>query len=1661
MKKKIMKPTQTQVKTKVNVAEKIGVLVMMFASLSLAAGLVVGLIQEPASTPATITPEQGCLEGPCLEPPATLSVREVIKKRRALQEQYKPDEIIVKFKNETKITSDTRAFNSLQVIAAEKVTKGSALEKLSTSLVSADQVKRVISPQHYREDEIADEIGLNQIFTVKFDNADINIKALVVELEKDPDIEYAELSYLYRTKEVPNDPFYHSSNSWGQGYDDLWGIKRINAEQAWDQTKGEGVIVAVIDTGVDYNHEEIAQNIWFNSGEDINDNGIVDEADFNGIDDDGNGYIDDIRGYDLTECYEYNSDWVCIVPKEPDQDAYDEMGHGTHVAGTIAAVGNNNIGVIGVAPEATIMPVAGLNKQGAAFPTELANAVYYAVNAGADILNNSWGGPSSETVKKAFKYAELHGVLSFAAAGNENSDVANSEPANIPSVMAIASMTHEDQKSEFSNYGLIDVIAPGGDSGDFCNTPDGERYFPNILSLRAENTDIYVLPPLPVNCQYPPVAGEMVVGDDGKYYRARGTSMACPHAAGVGALIYSKYPELSPFLLRKVIRESAEDILNVGFDIYSGHGVIDANAALSLAEEMINNPLPELEVLDAEALPRIDNMVEVNTTIINSGLTLAENITYKLYYDDPEDGIWVEFYEGTIDSLDVKETFSLNQRFPIAEYEPSLISIEVDPENLFEEYSEDNNTLTVPLSIGWPQVVGMVTASAVLANLDGEDGLEVIVGSWDNKVYAWHSEGNLVDGWPKEVDDWVISSVAVFDLDGDGSLEVIVGSMEGTLHVWHSDGTPYWSRPTIDWIAASPAVGDLDGDGSPEVVISDLSGHIYAWHFDGTEVENWPQFASSYWLWSGPTLADLDGDGLLEIIAASEDGNVYAWHGDGSPVEGDPDIPDSVWPLHTNGNLTSSPAVADLDNDGNSEIIIGSLDRKIYAWHSNGVPVDGWPPEENCEVEESSPAVADLDNDGTKEVIVGCKDNTNSVFVWHADGSLDADWDWPNTVFGGTHSSPAVADLDGDGNLEIVIGSGCGDVYAWHADGSSVNGWPKGPGACGNPVTASPTIADATGDGRLDIFAGSWYGDVYGYTVPWTSLNPMPWPTYQQNNQHTGFYDNQYAPVECRPGQLIGDANNDNVVTEDDVTKLEQILAQIIPEPDEICCLDINGDGDLTISDVVIMHRIAAGLQESPGSCSSCFGGTAHDQCLEFNYCNEGNFVGDNCSACGCPDGQSCETSENNPNGICISALQITTEPESQIRPAVYGDKIIWADSRNGNYDIYLYDLSIGGEPQQITTNPADQVRPDIYDNIIVWQDNRSGTWNWDIYFYDLSTQEGPQQVTGNDTAAQYDAAIYGDKIVWVDKDGDSYHIYLYDISSGAAPQKVSTTSATKYKPDIYGDKVVWSEEISSDNYDIFLYDISTGGEPQQITFDSTSQTEGSIYENIIVWTDARNGNQNRDIYMYDLSNGSNPVQITTDTADQTRPVIYGDKIVWKDMRNSNSDIYMYDLTTEEEVQITINSDSQQFPVIYDDLIVWEDMRNGNWDIYAGTHDPNKSPVFNPIGNQSVSVGSLLSFQVIADDADGHGLTYVVNGLPSGANFDPDSQIFNWTPNSDQAGTHEVTFMAMDTQGAYDSEVIQINVGILPRPCTPLEIKKGLCPDPSIMPDEEESPILR
>ncbi len=333
-----------------------------------------------------------------------------------------------------------------------------------------------------------------------------------------------EPNYIAKTQSLNDTYAPPSSGAWNQNFEDLWGLKRVGAEDAWTKSTGSGAIVAVIDTGVDPHHEDIAGQV--------------------------------IQGYDFV-----NSD----------NNAMDDHGHGTHVAGTIAAIANNGIGIAGVAPGAQIMPIKVLSSAGSGSFYNIALAIRYAADNGAHVINMSLGGRVSRSdvpsyYQDAIKHAYDKGVTIVVAAGNDSIDPIYFSPANDPRVITVSAADHSDNLAGFSNRGdIISISAPGGGYG-----APRERSQYTVLSLLSSQAGYK--------------GSEYQVGDN--YLRLAGTSMAAPHVAAVAALVVSENPSFTPAQVQQALYQGADDIGEAGYDRNFGAGMVRADKAVNVSSPL-------------------------------------------------------------------------------------------------------------------------------------------------------------------------------------------------------------------------------------------------------------------------------------------------------------------------------------------------------------------------------------------------------------------------------------------------------------------------------------------------------------------------------------------------------------------------------------------------------------------------------------------------------------------------------------------------------------------------------------------------------------------------------------------------------------------------------------------------------------------------------------------------------------------------------------------------------------------------------------------------------------------------------------------------------------------------------------------------------------------
>jgi hypothetical protein len=977
------------------------------------------------------------------------------------------------------------------------------------SIPQRDQALRQVGPQLKRVRHLATPGPRRRASTVPaplFDQVvlvettdPVAAQRAATELAGQPGVWYVEPNYRLRLfdspgERTPNDfefgaqwALRNSGQQAGQPGND------IRAAEAWAVIReAPGVPVAVIDTGIDYYHPDLEPNVWVNPG----------EIPGNGLDDDGNGYIDDVHGYDFVS---------------QDSDPMDDHSHGSHVAGIIGAAGDNRIGVAGVCWQVPLMAIKAFDDKGEASVASVVEALRYAADNGARIINASWGHTDrSRTLHDAVAEAWEAGLLIVAAAGNERSDVAPFPAAFEPAV-TVAALNPKAGRAMFSNFGaFVDLAAPGE----------------------------AVLSPTP----------------NARYDLFSGTSMAAPHVSGVAALIWARHPEYTNIEVANILRNSVEELST---DRYIGTGRLHAGKAVR-----VEAPLPMARL-------RLPGKILSGWLDIEGTAAGPHFAAYQLEY-----GVgtyptnWTQFHT----SVQPVEDGPLFAGFSSALLGEGTYAFRLVVTDAFGQQAQDRAVASVrnvhllsPASNDARRagerlpITGTVFGPNRTYTLDHGPGLHPsswtrlgvelvadgreqvfngLLGWWDTSLAEpnsfhtlrltarvadrvvgesharlVHLDGQLRPGWPVHLpatglyptNDWRHFTVA--DLDGDGTQEILrvhPGSPPGTpaqLLVFGPDGEVRWSRELAPGEPASdiPVVGDVDGDGRLEIFTDAGEARLlYAFRHDGQPLGGaWPVPLPA--AVPGKILADLNRDGRLELIGLANsadqaarlfvldaDGTLLAsWHVDtcwasaGWPrrfpavgnFDDDRDLEiiaplgcsqlalfdlqntnGPVWVRDVSGLILASPVVGDLDGDGRDEAVVGTEDPfavggrglagGLYALDGYGTPLPGWP----VLVESSFPtplALADVDGDGDLEIAV-IEPQRSRVHLLHHDGFNAPGWPVTLPLLPVLRTAPVLADVDGDGSLDVAVAipglllnvvytgdyQTVGHVRAWRRDGS-------------------------------------------------------------------------------------------------------------------------------------------------------------------------------------------------------------------------------------------------------------------------------------------------------------------------------------------------------------------------------------------------------------------------------------------------------------------------------------------------------------------------------------------------------------------------------------------------------------------------------------------------
>jgi MYXO-CTERM domain-containing protein len=882
----------------------------------------------------------------------------------------------------------------------------------------------------------------------------------------------------------------------------------VHADRAWQKTTGDRrVIIAVVDSGIRWRERDLVNKYYLNEGElpppdagcsgdgtvfdvngdgffnvqdytnnvgpeqpaevcdtvllahpggwDINENGFLDPQDLiaihsDGIDGDLNGYIDDISGWDV---YQMDND--------PHDDT--DYGHGSGEAKDSGAEGGNGIGDLGVCPECTLLMV----RSGESYMTDVndfAMSVVFAVDSGASVLQSAQGAiNNSKFSQDAIDYAWNNDVTLVVSAADEDSFHQNF-PGSVNHTVYVHSVQHDssswrDAKTflnfcNCTNYGAQLLLSTPGSS---CSSEAVGRTS-GIVGL------IY----------------SMALKEDVPF------PTGAPRATDLFGARRLRSDEVRQLLLSTVddIHDPATHNdperypTREGWEMRFGYG--RTNVGRAVREVEAGRIPPVVDIITPTwfhaLVPEQDSDVEI-TGEVSFRDAIYDSVDWVLEWApgiEPDDGDFT-----TIASAD---NVTSNQSGILGTWDISGLEVN-NPDQPEPDLHVNRHMVTLRLR---------ATTNSTNSDLDG-------VKAELRKAVHVFSDPDLLPGFPMFIGASGEAPPKTADMDADGVRDIVYADADGYVHVFRGDGSyvPGWPQSVNLYPALDPA---------------NPGNHLLSAAFDSGDMDS--DYFSSIAI-AAPAVADLDGDGELEIVVVNHDGWVTVFDSSGNvkpgfPVELDRSLTTDIHEDHNvDSGIIGSPAVEDMDGDGDYEIIVGGMDGYVYVWHHDGTLDPGFPVQLKLQGDTdfartiSAPSVGDIDNDGTMDIVLGSNQSRNeqgSLWAVHGDGNDNPDGPflpgWPVYILSinllpvvgtGLSAAPALADVDGDGRLEIAIAGVAGPTKIFDADGflyrAVQNGTPNdpmlafGPGSDSSDMPmqiffTNPIFADLNNDGRINVLQG-------------------------------------------------------------------------------------------------------------------------------------------------------------------------------------------------------------------------------------------------------------------------------------------------------------------------------------------------------------------------------------------------------------------------------------------------------------------------------------------------------------------------------------------------------------------------------------------------------------
>jgi hypothetical protein len=924
-------------------------------------------------------------------------------------------------------------------------------------------------------------------------------------------------------EDPPDDPLYDASplpnatsEQWDLASPALGFDRGMSVDRAWPFTLGEGVTIADIDVGVEYEHPDLSGR-WAPGGYDFYD------RDRNATSDTANS-------------------------------------HGTNVAGVLGAAADNGIGIAGIAPRSQLLPIRTADNilhQGG----RLAEAVVHSTDAGARSLSMSLGADSFPgSLRRAVAYAHRRGAVISVASGNEF-HFHHHQPQMLDEVLAVggvnpdsANLSARDQslarvandftiKASYSNYGAhLDVVAPTHVpttdwGGGFRMTWDGtSAATPHVaatvalvlararaLELGLSAAEVMQIVRMTADDLADPAKGYApgwdILSGWGRVNAAAAVERAAP----------GRVPPVADIRAPGWYEPLRGDVLVSG--IARGRSAASWRLEIGAGEQ----PAEWRELGSGAATgPRGARLARVRAGDLGAGPH-----TLRLHVTDADGNVG----EDRVLFNAVRDP-ALRRGFPrrlgtSGEASPALADLNRDGARDIVLATSDGELRVLSGRTGkslrgWPRRmratagaqaaarrIGTIRpgflATPAIGDVTGDRAPEVLAAGLDGRLYGWSARGRALRGFPFRIrlrrpaekgqhDAAIYASPALADLDGDRKLDAVFGAADQRVYAVKGNGRLLRGWPvdardgdSFAKILSSPAVGDLDGDGRPEIVegtgeaygsTPTMSGRVYAWNARGERLPGWPVAPPGLAVNSiplagqgvpmSPVVADVDGDGRDEVAVAAFTGEPELYRGDGSRMSGAGGEGHFEFAGRGAASPSRSPGAVALGAnalfgrvtpDGPLRLFGGMVDSRLAA-------------------AQSSPATK-LDF----EHLMGGWDAASGAW-------LPA---WPRPMEGWTIvAGPALADVDGDGAAELVAGSSGNVLHAFDEDGSEPPGWPKDVGGW---LLAAPAVGDVDGDRRLEVVAVTRDGWLYVWDTPTrAAAAATPWPSFRHDMRNTGRY---------------------------------------------------------------------------------------------------------------------------------------------------------------------------------------------------------------------------------------------------------------------------------------------------------------------------------------------------------------------------------------------------------------------------------------------------------------------------------------------------------------------------------------------------------------------------